>query len=123
MSISFLCPACGKSIKAPDHAAGKRGRCPACKTAATVPMPEVQPEEDVGYEVVDEEPVAEPSDVPVASQSSGWQATRGSELGYGGSSDRGFKSSTRSKVYRSRPVRKKGRDRLYWVLIIALVPL
>ena len=42
MPIRFACSneACGKAIKAPDAAGGKRIRCPACGTVQTAPSPE-----------------------------------------------------------------------------------
>src|SRR5262245_56879430 len=35
--IDTVCPACSRRLKLPDTAAGKRGRCPACKNMFTVP--------------------------------------------------------------------------------------
>ncbi|MFB3890731.1 MAG: hypothetical protein ACE15C_01780 [Phycisphaerae bacterium] len=42
MSVSFVCanPACGRAIKAPDSAAGKKGSCPFCKLVQTIPAVE-----------------------------------------------------------------------------------
>jgi len=40
MTIHFAC-ACGKTLKAPDNAAGKRARCPACAAVVPVPAPAV----------------------------------------------------------------------------------
>ncbi|HEV3143323.1 MAG TPA: hypothetical protein VGZ47_05490, partial [Gemmataceae bacterium] len=37
MPISMICPGCGGSIKAPDHAAGKTGKCPKCGLAVQIP--------------------------------------------------------------------------------------
>lgn len=37
MSITVECPACGKKLKAPNSAAGRRARCPQCSTAIDVP--------------------------------------------------------------------------------------
>ncbi|MFO7904721.1 MAG: GYF domain-containing protein [Pirellulaceae bacterium] len=45
MSISFACPHCSKRIKAPDSAAGKRGKCPACQRAVTITAEENSPSE------------------------------------------------------------------------------
>lgn len=42
MSISMACPACGKTLAAPDSAVGKRAKCPACGQIMIVP--EAQPE-------------------------------------------------------------------------------
>ncbi len=39
MPISFVCPRCGKKLKAPDDAVGKASRCPGCGTAVTCPEP------------------------------------------------------------------------------------
>src|SRR5262249_7798009 len=35
--ISFPCPACGKTLKIKADLAGKKGKCPACQQALTVP--------------------------------------------------------------------------------------
>ncbi len=35
--IEFECPNCGTEIKAPDSAAGKRGKCKSCEQVITVP--------------------------------------------------------------------------------------
>jgi hypothetical protein len=37
MAINATCPQCGKKIKAPDSAAGKKGKCPACQAVFQVP--------------------------------------------------------------------------------------
>ena len=37
MPISVRCPSCGKKLKAPDSAAGKRAKCPQCGNAIKVP--------------------------------------------------------------------------------------
>ena len=39
MSIEVHCPQCQKSIKAPDNAGGKHGKCPYCKAAVYIPNP------------------------------------------------------------------------------------
>jgi phage FluMu protein Com len=56
MAISIHCPGCGKKLNAPDSAAGRKARCPHCKTVVTLPMMGA-PQED---EVLDAEPVAAP---------------------------------------------------------------
>ncbi len=47
MAISFPCgnPACGKMVRAPDGAEGKKARCPLCSTVQTIPtgQPESSP--------------------------------------------------------------------------------
>ncbi len=40
MTIEFHCNYCGKLVKAPDEAGGKKGKCPACQKILYVPMPE-----------------------------------------------------------------------------------
>lgn len=47
MAISFACVECGKKLRAPDNLAGKRIKCPACQTPATVPFPETAEDEEV----------------------------------------------------------------------------
>jgi phage FluMu protein Com len=49
MPISMTCSNCNKTLKVPDDLAGKKVRCPACKTVLAVPVPE----EDV--EAIEEE--------------------------------------------------------------------
>ena len=39
MPISFLCPQCGKKLKAPDEAVGKSSKCPGCGAKVTCPEP------------------------------------------------------------------------------------
>ena len=37
MPIKMNCPSCGKTLSAPDAAAGKKAKCPACGQVMTVP--------------------------------------------------------------------------------------
>jgi len=39
MSVKFQCEHCGKQIKAPDEAGGRRGKCPYCKQSCYIPAP------------------------------------------------------------------------------------
>ncbi len=39
MSITFQCEHCRKEVKAPDAAAGKRGKCPFCGQSNYIPSP------------------------------------------------------------------------------------
>ena len=39
MPITFRCQYCRKTVKAPDSAAGKRGKCPHCGQTSYVPSP------------------------------------------------------------------------------------
>jgi hypothetical protein len=41
VSIRVTCPACGKQSKAPDSAAGKKGRCPDCGAAVEIPAADI----------------------------------------------------------------------------------
>jgi predicted RNA-binding Zn-ribbon protein involved in translation (DUF1610 family) len=52
MPIPFSCIHCGKKLKAPDDAAGKKVRCPACLTVMAVPR-----------QVYDAEEIDEPPEV------------------------------------------------------------
>jgi len=45
MSVELHCPKCGKLIRAPDDAGGKRGKCPYCKETVYVPSPNPEHEE------------------------------------------------------------------------------
>ncbi len=39
MAIEFHCDHCGKLVRAPDNAGGKRGRCPSCQQSVYIPTP------------------------------------------------------------------------------------
>ena len=39
MPINMSCPSCGKTLAAPDTAAGKRAKCPSCGQIMIVPAP------------------------------------------------------------------------------------
>lgn len=41
MSISVKCESCGKTLKAPDSAAGKKAKCPSCGEVVRIPKVEV----------------------------------------------------------------------------------
>ena len=45
MGITFHCEHCGKKIQAPDTAAGKKGKCPACHNQVFVPPAEMADDE------------------------------------------------------------------------------
>jgi DNA-directed RNA polymerase subunit M/transcription elongation factor TFIIS len=45
MSISTECPECGKHLKAPDSAAGRKAKCPQCGAAVPIPEPVYEAEE------------------------------------------------------------------------------
>jgi hypothetical protein len=52
MPISLTCPSCGKKLRAPDHSAGGRARCPQCQTVLTLPAVNAQHEEALDAEPV-----------------------------------------------------------------------
>lgn len=54
MSITFRCEQCRKDVKAPDAAAGKRGKCPHCGHSSYIPMPSTENEE-IPLAPIDEE--------------------------------------------------------------------
>ena len=56
MSIDFYCQ-CGRALKARDSDAGRKVRCPHCKTALDVPIPElIEAREDFNPFVADPHP-------------------------------------------------------------------
>ncbi len=57
MALKVQCE-CGRSLRLPDDAVGKRGRCPACGTVFTVPGSEPEPEHE-------REPVARSAAAPI----------------------------------------------------------
>ena len=56
MSIELHCPRCGKLIRAPDDAGGKRGKCPYCQAGVYVPMPAGE-EDDIPLAPLDSQDV------------------------------------------------------------------
>lgn len=52
MPITLNC-ACGKSLRVPDSAAGKKAKCPVCSAVLDVPVP---PEPQPLFEIVEPEP-------------------------------------------------------------------
>jgi predicted Zn finger-like uncharacterized protein len=74
MAIEFDCPVCGAVIRVKDEAAGKKGRCPKCKTLLLIPEPDDEPPPSpspppapvVPAASIPPAPAAEQSTVPVA---------------------------------------------------------
>jgi hypothetical protein len=62
MSIPVTCPSCGHQTKAPDTAAGKRGKCPKCGGVVQVPSDAAPPVIDA--EVVEAQVVDSPPPLP-----------------------------------------------------------
>ena len=54
MSIELHCTKCGKLVRAPDEAGGRRGKCPYCQESVYVPMPHDDAEE-IRIAPIDEE--------------------------------------------------------------------
>lgn len=48
--IKFACDSCGKSLKVPQEAAGRRVKCPKCSAAVTVPDPNAAASDEAGGE-------------------------------------------------------------------------
>ena len=44
MPIVIVCPSCNAKLKAPDHAVGKKVKCPTCSTAISVHAPAAEPD-------------------------------------------------------------------------------
>lgn len=55
MPITLNC-ACGKSLRVPDSAAGKRAKCPMCAAVLDVPAP---PEPEPVFEITEPDPIPE----------------------------------------------------------------
>ena len=55
MTISFNCEFCGKKINAPDSAAGKSGKCPACQNKVLVPAPAQEEDDELRLAPIDHE--------------------------------------------------------------------
>lgn len=70
MPLSVVCSKCGKTLRAPDDMAGKRARCPHCKTVVQIPAPGpqieklVEPAEEETYGLSQEAPPPRPTFVP-----------------------------------------------------------
>jgi predicted RNA-binding Zn-ribbon protein involved in translation (DUF1610 family) len=65
MPINMACPSCGKTLAAPDTAAGKRAKCPGCGQVMVVPAA-VQQAEEIGA------PSPPSSPQPPAESAEGW---------------------------------------------------
>ncbi|MCI0376350.1 MAG: hypothetical protein L0215_01960 [Gemmataceae bacterium] len=64
MPIRFHCQHCKKPLRVPDHLGGKKGQCPACKQAITIPEPLAPPAdlEAFAASAFDDKPEAKPED-------------------------------------------------------------
>lgn len=119
MAISFAC-SCGKALRAKDEAAGKRAKCPQCGAIVNIPAPEVN-DEAGEYALMPEEPAPapfSPARPPLAttpfSQSSTFTSARGGE-------PQRFERTTEEPP--PTPPGSPWRERVYWVLILAFIPL
>lgn len=119
MAISFTCT-CGKTLRARDETAGKRAKCPQCGAVLTIPAPGVN-DEAGEYALMPEEPppMAFPPARPPVSLAPGSPPTmfvpaRGSEP-----------SRPVARRDEPPPVPPGGawRERVYWILILAFIPL
>lgn len=63
MPIEFSCGTCGKKLRAPDTAAGKRVKCPGCGGPVPVPGEQIYEAEDVSVPAAADDP-AVPDDEP-----------------------------------------------------------
>jgi RsiW-degrading membrane proteinase PrsW (M82 family) len=95
MAILVTC-ACGKTLRVPDALAGKRGRCPACKTLLTIPDPAAAAPPAEPDLLPDAPPAPAAADAPAAAPPAEPAAP---------------------------PARRSVRDYLYCVLLLALIPL
>src|SRR5262249_10240351 len=53
MAINFAC-SCGKTLQVADHYAGKKGRCPACRSVVDIPRLHAAVDEAIMAEVIEE---------------------------------------------------------------------
>lgn len=65
MPIKTTCPLCGKTLTAPDTAAGRRGKCPHCGASITLPAAET-PIDILEAEPVDAAQTLTPPPLPIA---------------------------------------------------------
>jgi hypothetical protein len=72
MPIQLAC-ACGRQFKVADEHAGRRVKCPACGVIHAIPTPE----EDPGFEVVEDEPPEAVGAVPAGAPDSAPGGTKG----------------------------------------------
>ena len=79
MSIKMACPSCGKTLAAPDSAAGKRAKCPSCSQVMIVPG--ARPAESLGSPTPAPNESASP---PAAGGDSSWLDDMGSQSPAGG---------------------------------------
>lgn len=84
MSIELHCTKCGKLIKAPDEAGGRRGKCPYCKESVYVPMPHDDSEE-IRIAPIDEDEERRAREL--RRESAGYIASVGHETGSPGPAD------------------------------------
>ena len=57
MTVRFLCPSCGKKLKAPATSAGRKTLCTACGTKVIIPLPTSDELEDEALLPVEDAPV------------------------------------------------------------------
>ncbi len=68
-----VCPACAKSLKVPDAAVGKSGRCPSCQHRFTLPAGE--PQRPVAARPTEDAPAPPPSE-PKKRKKKEWKPAR-----------------------------------------------
>ena len=78
MSIELHCSKCGKLIRAPDEAGGRRGKCPYCQESVYIPMPH-DDDEEIRIAPIDDE--AERREKELRRESTDFIATVGHETG------------------------------------------
>jgi RsiW-degrading membrane proteinase PrsW (M82 family) len=116
MAIKFSC-ACGKEFQAKDELAGRRAKCPACGNILTIPRPAAAPAEPDIYGLADPDP--QPAMRPVARPAVAVPST------YHPTSVAPKTPARAKKPGRPEPLAEGSspREYLYWVLVLALVPL
>jgi RsiW-degrading membrane proteinase PrsW (M82 family) len=117
MAISFACE-CGKTLRTKDEFAGRRTRCPSCGTVLVIPLP-TEPEVDDVYHVA-------PAEVPaVPDRSDGPRLRFGPAPSVGPADPDEPEGRTRPDVSGPEAITSgfSPREYLYWLLVVALIPL
>ena len=125
MTIHFAC-SCGKVLHAPDAAAGKRARCPACGGVCVVPATESPAAETPPAEIPADEfelkPVERPASLPAGAAKQVIAASTPS-ADYVRRSGTPSLSSPIAIALANEPMLPLWRRYLYFALLLALIPL
>jgi LSD1 subclass zinc finger protein len=111
MPISVTCSKCEKKLKVPDAAAGKKIRCPSCKTVVMVPAPEELVEPDDDLVLPDEETAVSESLQPPKKKAAWDKGSPGDEKPRNQEGDEGYGLDEEDEADRKRRKKKQRRRR------------